>query len=109
MGDRHLPPLPFHCIGRNEPRVDKHACRITDHGGFVVAVILYGPGQQPCQWPGPCTHSADDQTEETASAIGPGIPVAAHELCPRVPSAEPEGQAHPFTEGTEGREGGEAP
>ncbi|WP_435279840.1 DUF6248 family natural product biosynthesis protein [Streptomyces sp. 1222.5] len=41
------------------PRLDDYAGTITDRGGFVVAVIHHGPGQQPCRWLCPCPHPAD--------------------------------------------------
>ncbi|MGW2563416.1 DUF6248 family natural product biosynthesis protein [Streptomyces sp. NPDC001514] len=47
------------CVSANGPRIDDHAGTITDRGGFVVAVIQYGPGQRPCRWLCPCNHPAD--------------------------------------------------
>ncbi|MCM1973188.1 DUF6248 family natural product biosynthesis protein [Streptomyces sp. G1] len=54
------------CISRNGPRIAEHAGTVVDRGGFVVAVIQYGPGQRPWRWNCPCTHPAD--TEQTAVA-----------------------------------------
>ncbi|MGW7410157.1 DUF6248 family natural product biosynthesis protein [Streptomyces sp. NPDC054833] len=81
---RHLPPLrhPFHdqCVSANGPRVDEDAATMTDRGGFVVAVIRYGPGQQSCRWVCPCTHPADvKQTTDTGNpwkppATQPAVP-----------------------------------
>ncbi|MFI6055954.1 DUF6248 family natural product biosynthesis protein [Streptomyces violascens] len=44
------------CVSAAGPRIDTDAGTITDRAGFVVAVIHYGPGQQPCRWICPCRH-----------------------------------------------------
>ncbi|AYG77907.1 hypothetical protein DWB77_00014 [Streptomyces hundungensis] len=51
------------CISATGPRTDTDAGTLTDHGGFVVAVIHYTPSQRPCRWVCPCTHQ-----ERTAAA-----------------------------------------
>ncbi|MFF9410424.1 DUF6248 family natural product biosynthesis protein [Streptomyces anandii] len=47
------------CVSASGPRLDDYAGTITDRGGFVVAVIHHGLGQQPCRWLCPCPHPAD--------------------------------------------------
>src|SRR4051812_7221705 len=60
------------CISRNGPRINEHAGTVVDRGGFVVAVIQYGPGQRPCRWSCPCTHPAGcEQTPVADSHEGP--------------------------------------
>ncbi|MFC9932323.1 DUF6248 family natural product biosynthesis protein [Streptomyces sp. NPDC127190] len=47
------------CVSAGGPRRDDYAGTVTDRGGFVVAVIHYGPGQRPCRWLCPCSHPAN--------------------------------------------------
>ncbi|MCI3273529.1 DUF6248 family natural product biosynthesis protein [Streptomyces cylindrosporus] len=90
------------CISAASPRVDEHAGTMTDRGGFVVAVIRYGPDQQPCRWICPCTH----ETHTTADKAAADVPET-HEVptthrstapCPAsAPVSAPDGQLSLFT------------
>ncbi|MFJ3310871.1 DUF6248 family natural product biosynthesis protein [Streptomyces sp. NPDC086549] len=64
------------CVSAGGPRVDKDAGTMTDRGGFVVAVIQYGPGERPCRWICPCTHQADDEQSSARRRLrgAPGRP-----------------------------------
>ncbi|MEU6610299.1 DUF6248 family natural product biosynthesis protein [Streptomyces shenzhenensis] len=105
------------CISAGSPRVDEHAGTMTDRGGFVVAVICYGPGQQPCRWICPCTHEPDAEADETAAGDVPetqAMPTThrstAH--CPSsAPVSAPDGQLSLFTGAVAPEEstGGETP
>ncbi|WP_199550149.1 DUF6248 family natural product biosynthesis protein [Streptomyces sp. N35] len=44
------------CISGNGPRVEQDDGTITDRDGFVVAVLLHGPGKRPCRWQCRCAH-----------------------------------------------------
>jgi hypothetical protein len=96
------------CASADGHRVDKHADTMTDRGGFVVAVIHYGPGQRPCRWICPCTHPAD--VEQTAGMGNPAKLPADQRAVPAPGHApDPEGQLTLFTGGPEERGEGEAP
>jgi hypothetical protein len=57
------------CVSADGPRVDEHAGTLTDRGGFVAAVIQYGPGQRPCRWACACPPRADAK-QATAEPAG---------------------------------------
>ncbi|MEU6511030.1 DUF6248 family natural product biosynthesis protein [Streptomyces sp. NPDC046942] len=57
------------CASADSPRIDEDAGTVTDRGGFVVAIIQYGPGQRPCRWVCACSHPAD-ATQPTAGSAG---------------------------------------
>ncbi|MFM9499750.1 DUF6248 family natural product biosynthesis protein [Streptomyces galilaeus] len=97
------------CVSAGGPRVDEHAGTITDRGGFVVAVIRYGPSQRPCRWNCPCTHPADVET--TVDTVTPGKAPAAQQTVPLSgPVPGPDGQLTLFAGGgPEERGDGEAP
>ncbi|MGV9654152.1 DUF6248 family natural product biosynthesis protein [Streptomyces sp. NPDC003554] len=58
------------CVSVNGPRLHEYAGTITDRGGFVVAVIQYGRGQQPCRWLCPCPHPLDDAAPAGTTPLG---------------------------------------
>ena len=90
------------CVSAGGPRIDEHADTVTDAQGFVVAVIRYGPGQQPCRWLCPCPHPADvDETADTGKPAKP--PAAQHAVPAHGPAATPEGQAPLFASGPQER------
>ncbi|MDG4857076.1 DUF6248 family natural product biosynthesis protein [Streptomyces sp. T-3] len=94
------------CVSRHGPRIDETAATMTERGGFVVAVIQYGPGQRPCRWHCPCPHSVD--VEETAGTGGreelsaPQRDVPAHP-----PARDPDGQLALFASDLEEHGDGE--
>ncbi len=90
------------------PRVADDAGTITDHRGFVVAVVKHRPDQRPCRWICPCTHPAD--ARETTDTGNPGNPPAAQPAVPAPgPAPDPEYQLSLFTSGPQERGEGEAP
>ncbi|PWI04917.1 hypothetical protein DIZ27_42480 [Streptomyces sp. NWU339] len=103
------------CISRNGPHVDDAAGTITDRGGFVVAVIRYGPGQQPCRWICRCTHALDGEAEEANAVDAHEVQPTARRSTTRcsksVPAPAPDGQMSLFTSAglPEEATGGETP
>lgn len=103
------------CISRNGPRVDDDAGTITDRRGFVVAVIRYGPGQRPCRWICPCTHSPDGEAEEADAVDAPEVQPTARHSTTRpsrsVAALAPDGQMSLFASAglPEEATGGETP
>ncbi|MFJ6901944.1 DUF6248 family natural product biosynthesis protein [Streptomyces hokutonensis] len=103
------------CVSRNGPRVDEHAGTITDRGGFVVAVIRYGPGQRPCRWVCPCAHPRDPDRDKADAVNVPEAQPTAHRSTARrsksAPESSPDGQLSFFTSGVAQEEstGGETP
>ncbi|MGW7365404.1 DUF6248 family natural product biosynthesis protein [Streptomyces sp. NPDC054841] len=85
------------CASANGPRVNKNSGTITDRGGFVVAVIQYGPGERPCRWICPCTHTAD--AEQTTADDAPTAPPADRRTPPAPkPAATPAWQFSLFSD-----------
>ncbi|MFD3381322.1 MULTISPECIES: DUF6248 family natural product biosynthesis protein [unclassified Streptomyces] len=83
------------CVSADGPRVDENAGTMTDRGGFVVAVIRYGPGQRPCRWICHCTHPANvEPTAAVDAAEAPPDPQSAPPTSR--PSSTPAGQLSLF-------------
>ena len=90
------------CVSADGPRVDGDAGTITDRHGFVVAVIRYSPGQQPCRWICPCTHTPTDEADKTDDVDISEARPAASSPAPREATSgtpfAPDGQLSLFAE-----------